>query len=88
MFVCLSVSYISACKVSALKHEAGDDAMEGRALVSEAMLTGSELAEVLCGSWDDIVVELKHNAAGLLPCGGGKQDGMKIPKWGLWRGRG
>ena len=36
-------------KIAALAHEAGDDAVEGRALVAEALGTRAELLEVLAG---------------------------------------
>lgn len=52
-----------AREVATLEHEVGDDTVEGRALVAEAMLVRRELAEVARGLGDHIVVELEDDAA-------------------------
>ena len=44
----LAASAVAGGEVAALAHEVGDDAVEGRALVAEALLAGAESAEVLC----------------------------------------
>ena len=46
-------------EVAALAHEVGDDAVEGGALVAEALLSGAEGAEVLSGARNDVGAELK-----------------------------
>jgi hypothetical protein len=43
-----------------------DDAVEGRASVSKALLAGAESTEVLSGFWDYIIVEVEVDAALLL----------------------
>ena len=37
--------------------------MEGRPLISEALLASGESAEVLSGLWDSLAVKTHHNAA-------------------------
>lgn len=53
-------------KVSTLKHEAWDNAMESRPLVSESVLTRRELPEIFGCLWHYIVKEFKLDAAGRL----------------------
>ena len=60
---------IATGEVTALEHELGDDAVEGRASVSEALLASAESTEVLGGLGDDVVVEGEVDAAGLIFCG-------------------
>jgi hypothetical protein len=55
--------YIATGEVTSLKHEIGDDAVEGRALVAKALLAGAESTEVLGGLGNDLVVEKKLKAA-------------------------
>jgi hypothetical protein len=43
-----------------------DDAVEGRASISEALLAGAKSTEVLSGLWDYIIVEVEVDAAFLL----------------------
>jgi len=43
-----------------------DDAVEGRASISEALLAGAKSTEVLSGLWDYIIVEVEVDAALLL----------------------
>lgn len=57
---------VAAGEVAALEHELRDDTVEGRALVTEAVLASAELTEVAGGLGDDVVVELEDNTAGLL----------------------
>lgn len=45
----LSTSSIAVGEVTTLDHEVLDDTVEGRALISEALLAGSQSAEVLSG---------------------------------------
>lgn len=59
-------TYIATGKVTTLEHELGNDTVEGRARVSKALLAGTERAEVLDGLWDDVVIEIEVDAAGLL----------------------
>lgn len=61
----IGVTDVATSEVTALEHELGDDAVEGRALVAEALLTGAESTEVLGGLGHDAVVELEVDAAGL-----------------------
>ena len=56
-------AYVAAGEVTTLEHELGDDAVEGRALVAEALLASAESTEVLGGLGDDIVKEVKADAA-------------------------
>ena len=58
-------SYVSAGEVTTLKHELGDDAVERRALVSEALLTGAEGTEVLGGLGDVFVEKIERNTHSL-----------------------
>jgi hypothetical protein len=58
-------SYVATGEVTALKHELGDDTVEGRALVAEALLTSAESAEVLGCLGDNVTVEVEVDAAGL-----------------------
>ena len=51
-------------EVSSLKHELRDDTVEARAGVTETMLSGCKLTEVLRGLWDDVVKELEDDTAG------------------------
>jgi len=62
----LATSAVATGEVTTLKHELRDDAMEGGVGISKALLTGAESAEVLSGLWDDVVVEVEVDAAGLL----------------------
>ncbi len=50
-------------KVTALKHELGDDTVEARALVSKSMLASGELTEVLGSFGYNVVVELEDDTA-------------------------
>ena len=49
----LAAGSVTSSEVTSLEHEAGDDSVEGGALVSEAGLAGAELSEVLRGLWHD-----------------------------------
>jgi hypothetical protein len=42
-----------------------DDAVEGRASISEALLTSAKSTKVLGGLWDYVIVEVEVDAAGL-----------------------
>tara|TARA_R110002003_G_scaffold225_2_gene16554 strand:+ start:24786 stop:24980 length:195 start_codon:yes stop_codon:yes gene_type:complete len=57
------ITHVTAGEVTTLKHEVGDDAMELGASVAKALLAGREGAEVLYCLGDDIVVQLKVDAA-------------------------
>jgi hypothetical protein len=63
-------THVATGEVTALEHELGDDAVELGARVAEALLARAEGAEVLDRLGDDVVVELKVDAASLL-CDGG-----------------
>ena len=58
--------YVATGEVTALKHELRDDAVEGRASVSETLLAGAESAEVLSSLWDQIIVETENYAPKIL----------------------
>lgn len=58
-------TYIATGEVASLEHELRDDAVEGRASVSEALLARAKSTEVLSGLWDYIIVEVEVDAAGL-----------------------
>jgi hypothetical protein len=59
-------AYVATSEVTTLEHELWDDAVEGRAGITEALLASAESAEVLSGLWDNVVVEVEVDAAGLL----------------------
>lgn len=63
-------TYVMTGEVSALEHEARDDAVESRLgsrrAVAEALLVRAEGAEVLSSTRDVVVVEVEEDAAGLL----------------------
>lgn len=59
-------AYIASGEVSSLNHELLDDAVEGRALVAEALLAGSKGTEVLSGLGNGLAVETNRDAAELL----------------------
>lgn len=56
-------TYVATGEVTALKHELRDDTVELATLVAEALLAGAERTEVLGGLGDDVVEELKVDAA-------------------------
>jgi hypothetical protein len=58
-----TTTHVLAGEVTTLEHELGNDTVEGRVLVAEAVLTGRELTEVAGGLGDDIVEELELDAA-------------------------
>jgi len=60
----LAASAILLGEVTALTHEAWDDAMEGRVFVSETLFSGAESSEVLAGLGRHVRVQLKDDAAG------------------------
>ena len=62
----MDCAYVAAGEVTSLKHELGDDTVEGRALVAKAILAGAELTEVAGGLGNDVVVELEVDTAALL----------------------
>ena len=66
MQVMLPVTYVATSEVSALKHEVGDDTVEGRSLVALTLGFQAQLTEVL-GSLGDIgVEELEVDTTGLI----------------------
>ena len=56
-------SYVATGEVATLKHEVRDDAVEGRALVAEALLAGAESLEVVNSLGDNIIVEVEVDPA-------------------------
>merc|ERR1712054_700544 len=59
----LAASAVATGEVTALKHELRDDTVELAALVAEALLAGAKRTEVLGSLGDDVVEELKVDAA-------------------------
>jgi len=62
----LAAGAVAAGKVASLAHEAGNDAVEGGPRIAEPLLPCAESAEVLAGFWNDVSVQLHHDAPGLL----------------------
>lgn len=62
-------AHVATGEVTTLEHELRDDAVEGRALVTETVLASAQLAEVAGGLGNDIVVEVEVDAALLDYCG-------------------
>jgi hypothetical protein len=60
------VTYIATGEVTTLKHELRNDAVEGRASISEALLASAKSTEVLGSLWNYIVVEVEVDATALL----------------------
>lgn len=58
-------TYVATGEITALKHELRDHAMELGAGVTKALLTSAESTEVLGGLGDNIVIEIKVDAAAL-----------------------
>jgi hypothetical protein len=56
------ITYVTTGEVTTLEHEVRDDSVEGRALVTEALLASAESAEVLGGLGDDVIVEVEVDA--------------------------
>ena len=54
---------VAAREVATLKHELGDDTVEGGPSVSETVLAGGKLTEVACSFGHDVVVELEDDTA-------------------------
>lgn len=69
-------------EVTALAHEAGDDAVEGRALESEALLAGAESAEVLGRLGSGVLAELHGDFAERL-CEKIQLVGTVLAIWGM-----
>ena len=70
--VCLRevCTHVATGEVTTLEHELGDNTVERRALVAEALLTGAESTEVLGSLGDFVIEEVEVDAAGLLcDCG-------------------
>ena len=66
----LSTSAVALGEVTTLKHELGDDTVEGGTLVSVAMFASSKLAEVLGSLGDNIVAQREDNSSGGLAVNG------------------
>jgi hypothetical protein len=62
----LAARAVATGEVTALEHELGDDTVELGARIAEALLASAEGTEVLDGAGNDLVVELKVDAAGLV----------------------
>ena len=58
-------TYVATGEVTTLEHELWDDAVESRAGITEALLASAKSAEVLSGLWDNIIVQVEVDAAGL-----------------------
>lgn len=67
--MCLDLSrvwrptHVALGEVTTLKHEVGDNTVEGRSGVAKTMLASGKLTEVGGGLRDDVVEELEHDAA-------------------------
>lgn len=59
----LATGTITLGEITALDHELLDDTVESRALVTEAVCTGSQSSEVLSGLGDSLAIETHDNAA-------------------------
>jgi len=66
----LATGAVATGEVTTLEHELGDDAVEGRALITEAVLASAELTEVAGSLGDIVVVEVEDDAARLVLGGG------------------
>lgn len=77
--------YVATGEVTTLEHELGNDAVERRASVAEALLAGAESTEVLSGLGDNIVEEVEVDATGLLWKGGETSQYESGKKAGLLR---
>lgn len=61
----MNSTHVTTGEITTLEHEVGDDAVEGGALVTEALLASAESTEVLSSLGDDGVVELEVDATAL-----------------------
>jgi len=59
----LAPGAVAGSEVSSLAHEVGDDAVEGGALVAEALLSGAESTEVLGSLGDHVIPQLHDDLA-------------------------
>jgi PIN domain nuclease of toxin-antitoxin system len=59
----LSTGAVSLGEVATLKHEVGDDTVEGRSLVSVSILTSAEFTEVAGGLGDDVIEEFEDDTS-------------------------
>ena len=66
----LAPGAVAGSEVSSLAHEVGDDAVEGGALVAEALLSGAESTEVLAGLGSHVRPELHDQPPQGLGVGG------------------
>lgn len=57
-------THVSTGEVTTLNHELRNDTMETGLLITEALLSSAESAEVLGSFWDSIVEEDEVDAAG------------------------
>lgn len=57
---------ISTSKVTTLRHEPGNHAVESRSRIAEALFTCREGAEVGRGLGDDVVIKFELNSAPIL----------------------
>ena len=62
----MTMTYITAGKITSLKHEIGDHTVELGVLVTKAFGTGAECEEILGGFGDDIVIKLEVDTTGLI----------------------
>jgi len=81
----LATGAVSGGEVATLAHEAGDDSVEGRALVvegltglSDPLLAGAECTEVLGGLRNDVGEELHHDPAGGLATDGHVEEHLRV----------
>ena len=61
---------LTSCEVATLAHEARDDPVECRSLVSESLLSSAQRPEVLGSLRDHVVSQLHHNSTSSLATNG------------------
>jgi len=73
----LATSTISSSEVTTLAHEIRDDAVEGAALETEALLASAECTKVLASLRDHVVSEGHDNAAKRCLVGGHVEEDLE-----------
>jgi hypothetical protein len=55
-------SHVATSEIATLDHELGNDPVEARTLVSEALLASAESTKVLGRLWDIFIEKVEHDA--------------------------